>query len=134
LVKQLLWATVAIGLTGCVTPQTNTFVTPSGAQAQTTKCSQSPQGCFQTATNTCRGSYRVLDSYSKAGGLLADVLPGPVTWYYMTYECGRSDGSFPQFALRGAAPSMPSPPVVVTAPQPRQSVTCTTFGNMTTCR
>ena len=41
----------------------------------------------------CRGgSYQILDSESHAGGLLIDAIPGPVTWYTMTYTCGPSDG------------------------------------------
>ena len=40
--------------------------------------------------------YAVVDSHSNAGGLLADILPGPVTWYTMVYQCGRA-GAFPQF-------------------------------------
>jgi hypothetical protein len=35
---------------------------------------------------------KILNSESHAGGLLADILPGPVTWYTMTYVCGASDG------------------------------------------
>jgi hypothetical protein len=53
----------------------------------------------------------VVDSYSKAGGLVADILPGPVTWYYMSYQCGKSDGRMPSFAFRGQ--NYQRPPVVV---------------------
>jgi len=57
------------------------------------KCSQSPAGCYEQATRDCRGgSYQILHSESHAGGLLADILPGPVTWYTMSYVCGPSDG------------------------------------------
>jgi hypothetical protein len=112
----------AIVLSGCVAASTERFVAPDGAQALTTKCSQAPTACLQEATATCRGTYRVLDSYSKAGGLAADVLPGPVTWYYMTYSCGQADGAFPQFPLRGPAPRPIS-----------TGVTCTRFGNSMTC-
>jgi hypothetical protein len=28
-------------------------------------------------------------------------MPGPVTWYSMTYQCGPSDGKMPAFAFRG---------------------------------
>jgi hypothetical protein len=53
------------------------------------------------ASKTYQGSYQVLDSESHAGGLLADILPGPVTWYGMTYSCGPSDGRLPSFAFKG---------------------------------
>src|SRR5262249_21848938 len=49
-------------------------------------------GCYEQATRDCRGgSYQILHSESHPGGLLADILPGPVTWYTMSYVCG-SDG------------------------------------------
>lgn len=122
--KNLVWASTAIALAGCVAPQTDTFVSPSGAQAHATKCSQSTQACFKTATDTCKGAYQVLDNYSKSGGLIADALPGPVTWYYMTYQCGQSDGKFPQFTMRGPAPSMPQV----------STTSCQRSGNIVNCQ
>ena len=77
---------------GCCSAQTS----PSGKPLQPihrAKCSQSPAGCYEQATRDCRGgSYQILDSESHAGGLLLDILPGPVTWYTMSYVCGPSDG------------------------------------------
>src|SRR5215467_15069393 len=77
---------------GCCSAQTS----PSGKPLQPVhraKCSQSPAGCYEQATRDCRGgSYQILESESHSGGLLADILPGPVTWYTMTYVCGPSDG------------------------------------------
>src|ERR1700730_6130908 len=87
--------------TGPATPSSTSFVGPSGAQIHQAKCSQSPQACYQEATKICNGSYQVLDSESHAGGLAADVLPGPVTWYGMTFSCGASDGRLPSFVFRG---------------------------------
>ena len=87
---------------GCVATANDSFIGPSGGQAHTAKCSQSPQACLKTAGDTCRGSYAVLDSHSNAGGLLADVLPGPVTWYSMTYQCGRGDWKGAQAETRKA--------------------------------
>jgi hypothetical protein len=79
---------------GCCSAQT--IVGPSGKPLQPVhraKCSQSPAGCYEQATRDCRGgSYQILDSESHAGGLLADILPGPVTWYTMSYVCGPPDG------------------------------------------
>lgn len=116
-------AIMSLALAGCQTAQQDSFIGPSGSQNHTAKCSQSAQQCFQAATQTCRGSYRVLDSYSKAGGLIADIMPGPVTWYYMSYQCGPSDGSYPQFAHRGPGHVIPS---VATT-------TCSRYGNTATC-
>src|SRR5215831_6428470 len=79
---------------GCCSAQTT--VGPSGKPLQPihrAKCSQSPAGCYEQATRDCRGgSYQILDSESHPGGLLLDILPGPVTWYTMTYVCGAPDG------------------------------------------
>lgn len=130
---------LAVGLIGlyalasCVEPTTSPVTGPSGAVVNTAKCSSSSEGCFKAAAKTCNGSYQVLDSYSKAGGLVADLMPGPVTWYYMSYQCGKSDGRMPTFDFRGQ--SYQPPPVIVSpAYTPRTSTTnCRRFGNSVSC-
>ena len=67
-----------------------------------TKCKDSPRECIRKAERKCDGSFRTIHSESHAGGLLDDKLPGPVTWYYLEYQCGHSDGRMPQFPFRGA--------------------------------
>jgi hypothetical protein len=115
----------AVTLLGCTASTNSSFVAPSGAIAHTAKCSQSAQACFQKATETCKGPYAVLDSHSNAGGLLADVLPGPVTWYNMTYSCGRSDGiAHPTFPFRGQQFQSRAPSVT----------NCQRFGNAVSCQ
>ena len=95
------WLGVAcLTLSACITTG-DTFTGPSGATANTAKCNQSPNGCYKQASETCKGPYLVLDSESHAGGTLADLIPGPVTWYVMTYQCGPSDGRLPTFAFKG---------------------------------
>jgi hypothetical protein len=99
-----------------------TIVGPSGKPLQgahSAKCSRSPTGCYEQATRDCKGgSYQIVESESHAGGLFADILPGPVTWYTMSYNCGPSDGRLAEFPFRG----------------PRQSIrTCMQFGDTTTC-
>ena len=118
-------------LPGCVA--NNSFVGPSGSQVHSAKCNASPQGCYREASKTCQGSYQVLDSESHAGGLLADILPGPVTWYGMTYSCGPSDGRLPSFAFKrqqyspSAVPQFrPSAPPVTT--------NCQQYGNSESCQ
>lgn len=101
-----------LGCGGSNTPQT--FVGPSGKEVETVKCKSSPNGCFSEANKSCKGSYQVLSSESHAGGLLADLLPGPVTWYSMTYKCGPSDGKTPTFPFQGS--SYTPPPVVYVPP------------------
>ncbi|AKS45796.1 hypothetical protein SAMN05444287_0895 [Octadecabacter temperatus] len=118
-------------LTGCVPPEQTAVVGPSGQVMSLARCSQSPNGCYQQASETCQGSYQVLDSYSKSGGLIADVLPGPVTWYYMNYQCGASDGRTPSFPFRG---QQYVPPPIVVNPAPVTTTTnCNRFGNNVTC-
>lgn len=104
-----------------------TVIGPSGKKMHTSKCSQSPNGCYQEASAACSGPYTVLDSYSKAGGLFADAMPGPVTWYYMSYECGKA-GSVPSFPQRGQQYVAPQPP-----PKTNTRTTCTTLGNTINC-
>ena len=84
---------------------------PTGVPMEQASCKSNPMDCFVQASNRCQGQYQVLDSESHAGGLLADWLPGPVTWYSMLYQCGASDGRMPAFEFRGPewrAPSMAS--------------------------
>jgi hypothetical protein len=91
-----------IALSACnSTPSNTSFVGPSGEQIHSAKCSSAQQGCYQEAAKTCGGPYQVLDSDSHAGGLIADIMPGPVTWYGMTYSCGKSDGRLAAFPFRG---------------------------------
>jgi hypothetical protein len=99
------WLTLsiaAVSLSACDLTSGSTFTAPSGAVANTAKCSQSSTGCFKKAAATCGGPYLVLDSESHSGGVLADAVAGPVTWYSMTYQCGPSDGKMPIFAFRGS--------------------------------
>jgi hypothetical protein len=96
---------------------------PSGKPFSRVKCSQSADDCFRQATKACGGSsYQVLDSESHAGGLVADALPGPVTWYGMTFRCGPSDGRMPSFPFRGQRYTSPPRPVV-----------CHTIGSTVIC-
>jgi hypothetical protein len=67
-----------------------------------TRCKQSSRECIRKAEERCGGSFRTIHSESHAGGLLDDKLPGPVTWYYLDYQCGYSDGRMPKFPFRGA--------------------------------
>lgn len=103
-------ALLAMVVTTAIPALADTFVGPSGQRVQQTKCSHSPKGCYDEAHAICRGPYQIVDSESHAGGMLADIFPGPVTWYSFTYACGRSDGRMASFPLRGAAPHMPNNP------------------------
>lgn len=118
-------------LSSCVSSQ-EPVQGPSGQIIQETKCNGSPNTCLKTAAKACKGPYQVIDSSSNAGGLVADIFPGPVTWYRMTYQCGKSDGRMPTFQFRGQ--SYTPPPVVVNNNTPRMTTTnCNRFGNQVTC-
>lgn len=65
------------------------------------KCKEQSLDCIRKAEAACSGDFRTLHSESHAGGLLNDKIPGPVTWYYLEYQCGYADGRMPQFPFRG---------------------------------
>ncbi|MDC1134143.1 hypothetical protein OAT42_04375 [Alphaproteobacteria bacterium] len=100
---------LAITLSGCLAKtSTTSFSGPSGKSLFKTKCNVDTSKCFAEASSKCGGSYNVINSESHAGGTLADILPGPVTWYGMTYESGPSNGQYPKFAFQGQRPSSSS--------------------------
>ena len=119
-------------LAGCSTPAVTEFASPDGSKIKTVKCVSDAQKCFASAAQSCpgEGTYRVVSSESHAGGIFADVLPGPVTWYGMTYACGPSDGKMPEFRLQGQQYTPPAytPP----APAPARRATTTTCNRMGT--
>lgn len=125
---------LALSLAGCVETQQTSMTGPAGQTISVAKCSKNAAGCYQKAAETCSGPYQVLDSYSKAGGLVADVIPGPVTWYYMTYQCGPTDGRMPTFPFRG--PEI-TPQDINLIPnrsyQAPTTTTCNRIGNSVTC-
>jgi hypothetical protein len=143
--SRYLWLGItAIALSGCMETAGPTFNGPSGTPVNTAKCMYSSASCMQQASGTCHGPYQVLDSDSHSGGLVADLMPGPVTWYALTYQCGPSDGKMPAFAFRGQqfvdSPVQPIQPVGNAGDPPRlqnaipPTVRCHTYGNQTTCQ
>jgi len=128
--KKLLSVVMASVVAGCVSSSEN-VPGPSGQAMQEVKCNGSPNGCFKKANAICKGPYQVIDSSSNSGGAIADVLPGPVTWYRMSFQCGKSDGRMPSFPFRGQ--QYTPPPVVVNQPSMPRTTTCNRFGNSVTC-
>ena len=129
------------GLSACGTTSSS-FTGPSGERISTVRCTTDPTKCYQKASASCGGgSYSVVNSYRNAGGIFADLVPGPVTWYTMSLVCGRSDGVVPTFPLRGQEPAMPKievPPTIVQpapAPSMQQSTTteCRSVGTTIRC-
>ncbi|RLK07428.1 hypothetical protein [Ruegeria conchae] len=108
--------------------QVKAISSPSGVTFNQVKCKTNSAKCMKKAGQHCKGSYQVIDSDSHAGGLLADIMPGPVTWYQLTFLCGKSDGRMPTFAFRG--PDVVNPALLI--PQSTR-VRCNTVGSTTNC-
>ena len=130
--KALLAVLALVLLASCATTSVSQFQAPDGTAVKNVKCNSDATKCFAAATQSCsgEGTYRVIGSASRAGGLAADLIPGPVTWFYMTYICGPSDGRMPEFAFTGQQYVPPPSPIMV---QPT-TTTCATIGSNTTCR
>jgi hypothetical protein len=77
--SMMLFASMAL-LAGCnIGPQVKSYTGPTGEKVSTVRCTRETSPCFEKASEACNGkSYRVTNSYRNAGGLFADVLPGPV--------------------------------------------------------
>lgn len=135
--RLLIAAAVPLFLTACATTGVEDVRAPDGSTIKSVKCVSDSGKCMAAASASCaEGTYRVLDSSSNAGGALADLMPGPFTWYRMQYACGTPDGKMPTFAFRGS--SYTPPPVVVTnpAPAPRSrstSTNCQRIGDQVSC-
>ncbi|MDZ4201384.1 MAG: hypothetical protein U1C96_04460 [Gallionella sp.] len=133
---QSIFLVAALLLAGCTTTNVKEYQAPDGTSIKTVKCTSDPSKCFEQASQSCssEGSYRVISSESHAGGLIADIFPGPVTWYSMTYACGPSDGKMPDFKFTGERYTPPPPsaaPVIIK--QSPSTTNCTTFGNTVNC-
>jgi hypothetical protein len=89
------------------------FTGPDGRQVITSECKGSQDGCYQEASTLCKGPYQVVGSHSRAGGLIIDFgMPGPATYYSMSYKCGASDGRLASFPRRGPEWNPPRPAYV----------------------
>lgn len=127
-VGTILYITLALTLAGCSGEEVKTVSGPSGAEMATVRCTRTADQCLAKASAACNGgSYQVIESYSNAGGLVADLMPGPVTWFTMRFQCGASDGRLPTFPFRGADYVQPVAPTPTTT-------TCSSYGNTATCR
>ncbi len=102
--------------------------TPSGVTVSQVKCRSNAAKCMKSAGKHCSGSYQVIDSDSHAGGLAADLMPGPFTWYSLIFLCGKSDGTMPTFAFRG--PEVVNPVLLIPN---TVRVQCRSYGATTNC-
>ncbi len=135
--KNMIFIGAITLLNACATTNVTQFQGPDGTLVKTVKCSSDNTKCFNAAKESCpgEGTYSVISSASRAGGLAADILPGPVTWYYMTYVCGTPDGLMPEFKFTGQqyVPQPPKQKPTVIIREKPSSTTCTGYGNSITC-
>lgn len=123
-------------LSGCASTSVSEFRSPDGATVKKVKCTSDPAKCFVLASSSCptEGTYRVISSQSNAGGLAADIIPGPITWYAMSFACGPSDGKMPDFKFVGQQYIPPPPPAQPMVIQRQPTTTnCTKFGDTVNC-
>jgi hypothetical protein len=91
-------------ISGCASPTVTDLRAPDGRAMKNVKCTGDSQKCMNLASDTCKdagGTYQVIRSHSNSGGIAADIMPGPVTWYNLTFICGPSDGKIPTFVFQG---------------------------------
>jgi len=106
------WGLVLVGLLACGTGVREVRST-GGEKIFEAKCKSTASECIADARATCSEGYELLASESHAGGAIADALPGPVTWYTMTFKCSGFGGNErPDFAFRGPTyqPASGDPP------------------------
>lgn len=103
--RLLLALGMALAVAGCAAEYGGvgllTMAAPDGGQYHRVKCRGTPKMCMDTAATACGGPYQVITSERHGGLLLADPVPGPVTWYTMNFVCGPSDGALPTFPSGG---------------------------------
>ena len=85
------------------------FRGPAGQTVYKTTCKIDESECYQDAAAVCGKSYQVLGSESHSGGILADLFPGPIKYYSMSFACGASDGRIAQFPHHGPYYQPPRP-------------------------
>ena len=101
LIFALTSLTLSLLMTSTPVAADKSFTLPSGESVVDIGCRSKPQKCYKKASKHCGGDpYRVVDSWSNPGGLVADIMDGPFTWYHMYVTCGASDGTTPSFPHR----------------------------------
>ena len=130
--KFVACATIVLLMTGCATNKE--FRGPSGEVMHSVKCKSDESQCFNDAYTKCGGPYEVISGVRSTGGVFADVIPGPVIWYKVTYKCGAGKTDIPEFKNDGRSVVMPN----FNIPQPQPKITpsttnCFATGKSVTC-
>ena len=72
---------------GCASTGDSAFVGPEGESIYFTKCNVSQEGCLKEIAEHCPSGYNTINTETHMGGILADLIPGPVRWWSITYSC-----------------------------------------------
>jgi hypothetical protein len=92
---------ISASLASCGMSRNKATVSSSGVTTHEVKCTDSANDCMNTANAKCPNGFNTVYSDSHAGGVLADILPGPITWYELHFICSNSPGTPPVFAWQG---------------------------------
>jgi S1-C subfamily serine protease len=71
------------------------------------KCNIDFKNCLETIRSVCGSKYHIHSRGHHMGGLLADIIPGPIVWYTAVYSCGeisQSSPAPPKKAIPGNGP------------------------------
>jgi len=98
--KLCLILLISLGLIGGCSTTESVKTNAYGGDAYKVKCKNTPEACLEEAYTKCNGTFTTLYSDSHAGGILADFIPGPTTWYALTFKCG-GEVSRPNFPWVG---------------------------------
>lgn len=122
MLKFLLTTVLSVSIMGCA--GVKPYIGPDGEPLYVVKCKFDESQCFNDAAKTCNGPYSIKSTARSTGGLLADALPGPVTWYKMMYACGIGDSVRPNFPHDGRPIVIPQPPVQTRCVNSVGGITC----------
>jgi len=127
-----------VSISGCGGGKVTKISAPSGASMYKVKCKDTPAECLEQAYIACDGGpYTTIYSDAHAGGLLADLIPGPITWYNLTFQCGGSGRSKPSFRWTGAKGDelikMGQEIYKNSTPPPKTRTSCVPVGNTVQC-
>ena len=87
LMKKILLLLSLLLVVGCVSSSGSAFVSPEGESIYYTKCNVSEEGCLKDIAENCPSGYNTINTETHMGGILADLIPGPVRWWSITYSC-----------------------------------------------
>jgi hypothetical protein len=79
---------VACTATACAGASSHAIVGPDGRTSYRIKCHPDIDDCWEEAGDRCGSAgYEVNDKNMHMGGTVADLIPGPVTWYVVLVTC-----------------------------------------------